>query len=208
MKYKLCRKWYELSVTSQVPPDGFALNGKLIGSPPSKGRHMGYAIMDEGSVIDCYKSFNPLVVVIPIFVLLAVIVGSILLILMNQEKDIAVGGTVLRQNIDENIIVYNGLMSYADGKVDIMFQNGNYPTTVSISGEGITPTQAVLEPGAIMIELPVNIETDRDVIEGVLRFETTTSTAEYPVLIEIPDNMNTTAGLAGYFEKEGLVYGD
>ncbi len=205
--YKLCGTKYDVMPTSAVPPDGYALNGYLVSTIPSKGKKVGYVELDDGSIVECYKWTNPLFIVLPIVAVILIVVICIAVILLSQKKDIVIGGTVIRESMDDTIIVYNGLMAYSGGAVDIMFENGKYPTTVTLSGDGITTTQATLQPGEVLTTLPVEIDTEMDVIEAVLSFETETSLASYPVLIEIPDNMNGTAGISNYFEKEGIIDG-
>ncbi len=204
--YKLCGRKYETFQTVTSPPDGWALNGKLCDSPPVKGEFIGYVTMDEGSVISCWKYTSKLPIILAVVLALALLSAVTAFVLLSQKKDIAVGGTVLRQSMDDTIIVYNGLMTYSNGSVDLLFQNGDYQTTVTLSGDGIETTQATLEPGTSMATMPVQINTEKDVIEAVLKFETETSLASYPVLIEVEANMNGTAGVASYFEKEGIVY--
>lgn len=204
-KYKLDGVHYELDSSSVEAADGFALNGKMCGEKPTKGKCVGYVRMDEGSCIECYKSFNPLKIVIPLLLLLISVGATITFLLLNQEQDIAIGGTMLRTSVDENIVVFNGLMTYKDNQIDLRFTNGEYETKITVKGDGITTTETTLPPGESMYYMPITIDTNENVVSAIVTFDTATSTAEFPVLIEVTDNMNGSSGVSTYFAEEVLI---
>lgn len=208
--FKLYGTNYELSPTSSVPADCYGYKGAMVDDVPKGAKMVGYITTKDSSVVECYKKFNKLIVVIPI-VLVALIVGAIVLYYMKfQKKDVEIfNGLLVKTGDDTNVVSYNGFMSVFNGSVDITFTNGDTPATIYLVGEGITCEPVTLEPGETLDELPITYDTDEGLVQVELVIKTETSETKQNVLIEVPENNTPNSpdkGLDGFWRGEA-VYG-
>lgn len=196
---------YELSDEPAVA-DTYALNGSLIDTPPRKAKLVGYAHLEDGSCVECYKKTSPLIFIVPMAIVLTILVGVILYILFGKGQNIAIGDAVLKINSGNSTIVFNGIPSYSDGAVDLRFVNGNEPMTITIEGDGIECTPVTLEPKQELYDFPLQITSDADIVVATLKCTTDTSEASYEIILEVPENMNDyTEGISGYFNGEVII---
>lgn len=186
--------------------DSYALNGNLIDSPPHKAKLLGYAYLEDGSCVECYKKSNPLPFIVPLCIVLVALVGIVLYILFGKGQNIAIGEAILKINSGDSTIVFNGIPSYSNGSIDLRFVNGNEPMTVTIEGEGIECSPITLTPQQELYDFPLTIVSDDDVIVATLKCTTDTSEASYEIILEVPENMNDyTDGISGYFNGEVII---
>jgi hypothetical protein len=206
--FKIYGEPYELFDTASEVVDAYAVKGEVVDEIP-KGKFVGYVTMEDGSLIGCYKRFNPLVIIIPIL-LVAVIGGAVLFYLINmQDKDVSIGGFTIKQGTDNNVISYNGFMAIRDGTLSVDFTNGDYPCTIQVVADGISCDPISVAANEYVATVPATFTTDAGLVQAKIIITTGTSTDEEDVVIEIPDN-NTPdspdSGLEGYWKGE-YVYG-
>ena len=197
---------YPLEETTSVPCDSYGFKNQLTDDLP-RGKMVGYVHMEDGSVIECYKKFNIMIILLPI--LLVLLVGAVIFCYLwfFQPKDVELPGDIVKVGTDNNIVKYNGYMAVKDGSLSIKFTNGDYPCTVQVVGEGLESKPTTLEPGQYLESVPAQFTTEYGVIEANIIITTDTSKQEFPVVVEVPDNLNgndNREGLEGYFEGEEI----
>jgi len=199
---------YQLEPSSSVPPDAYGYKGTIVDSVP-KGKSVGFIKMRDGSIIECFKSFNLAFIFVPVIIVLFT-AGSIFTYLRYfQSKDATVGDLIIKQGNDNNIVSYNGFMGIHDNTVSVQFQNGDYPCTIELKGDGITCSPITLEPGEFIATLPIEYTTDKGIVYAELHITTDTSSSVQNVVIEIPNNNTPDSpdtGLEGYWKGE-YIYG-
>ena len=205
--FKIYGEAYPLEATTNVAPDAFGYKGDLVDDKP-KGKRIGYVKMRDGSVIECYKKFNIAGVLIPIIILALVGIGLFVYLYFGQPKDISISGLPIKIGEDNNIVQYNGFMAVTDNSVDINFQNGSYPCTIQLFGEGIECNSISVGADEFVTSIPVTFTTTDGVVNATLTIITDTSTTSNSVVIEIPDNNtdDSAEGLDGAWEGE-YIYG-
>lgn len=199
---------YKLSETTNTPCDSYGFRNQLQDELP-KGKLVGYVRMEDGSVIECYKKFNMAIILVPL--LLLVLAGGCFVgyLYYFQPKDFALPGDIVKTGEDNNIVSYNGYMAVHNGNLTIQFTNGDYPCTVQVKGEGLESKPINLQPGEYLDVAPAQFNTEYGVIEATIVITTETSKQEFPVVVEVPDNLNPNdniEGLEGYFKGED-IYG-
>lgn len=206
--YKIYDAVYPIEDTSAEAPDAYALKGALLDEKPN-GKKVGYVTMRDGSVIECYTKFNPLVVAIPILIVVLIIAAVLIYLVFFQPKDVSVGGTIIKQGVDNNVVTYNGFMAIESDSISVDFTNGEYACTIQVIGDGIDCAPVTVQPGEYVASIPATFCTEKGLVQAKLKIETDTSSTEQDVVVEIPDN-NTPdspdAGLEGYWKGE-YVYG-
>lgn len=186
--------------------DSYALNGNLIDSPPRRAKLVGYAYLEDGSCVECYKKTNPVIFIAPIVIVLLAIIGIILYILFGKGQNVAIGDAILKINKGNSTIVFNGIPSYSNGSIDLRFVNGKEPMTITIEGDGIESTPVTLEPQQELYDFPLTIISEDDIIVATLKCTTDTSESSYEIILEVPENMNDyTEGISGYFNGEVII---
>lgn len=206
--YKLYGTKYELSPTSDQAPDAYAVKGDLVYEVP-KGKMLGYITMEDDSVIECYKQFNPMTVIIPLIILLVGGIAVFAYFRFLQPKDAAVGDFVIKQSDDTNVVSYNGFMAISDGNLSVNFTNGDYVCTITVEGEGISCNSYTVQPGEFVASIPATFTTEDGLVMAKIVMQTETSTVEQDVVVEIPENNTPNSpdsGLEGYWKGE-YVYG-
>lgn len=209
--YKIDGEPYQLKAHCKDAPDAYSRRGKLLDDVP-KGKCIGYVIMDDGSVIECYKSFNWLIVIIPILLLLLAVAGFLVYVFFMQDKDFTIPGSevVIKEGEDQNIITYNGFTSADPDKgLDINFQNGSEECKITITGEGIEDVEYLAAPYSFTEFIPLNYTTDEGLVVATMTLTTATSTVTNEIAIEIPENYTPDSvkeSLDGYWEGEH-IYG-
>lgn len=206
--YKLYGDTYELDDTPQSQPDGYALKGELLDERPAKGKLLGYIAMDDGSVIECYKAFNPVPIVLVIILLVAIVAGVIVYFMLQPKDVVTDSGTTVKQGMDNNVVSYNGFMALRDDALQIDFQNGDYAADITISGEGVEAATYHIEPNQFVATIPATCTTDAGVVNAKVTITTATSTSTFDVVIEIPANNtpDSPTGLEGNWKGEH-IYG-
>ncbi len=208
--YKIDGDSYELLDRVKEAPDAYSKRGKLLDDPP-KGKCIGYVIMEDGSCIKCFKSFNPLIIIIPLLILLLGAGAFLLYVFVLQPKDFVIPGSevTLKEGEDQTIIRYNGFTSVTDGNLDLNFQNGAEECTITITGDGIEDVEYVCAPNTTTEFIPVTVNTDKGLIIATMTLTTATSTTTQEIAIEVPENYtpNSNDGsLDGYWKGE-YIYG-
>lgn len=207
--YKIDGEAYELLTNVAEAPDAYSKKGKLLDDEP-KGKCLGYVCMDDGSIIKCFKSFNPLIVIIPV-VAIMVAVGSFLIYVNMQPKDFTIPGSEIfvKQGDDQTVIKYNGFTSAKDGSLDLNFENGAEECTIKISGEGIEDIETVVAPYSKCEFVPITVTTDEGLVVATMTLTTASSTVTNEIAIEIPENYtpnSANGSLDGYWNGE-YIYG-
>ena len=206
--FKIYGVAYDLEPTSAVAPDAYAVKGDLVDDIP-KGKKVGYVTMEDGSVVECYTKFNPMVVIIPAVILVLAFAAFITYLLFFQPKDASIGDMIIKQGSDENVVSYNGFMAIKDDSISVNFTNGDYTCTIRVEGDGISCEPYTVQPGEYVASIPATFTTESGLVQAKLITETETSRSEQDVVVEIPEN-NTAdspeSGLEGYWKGE-YVYG-
>lgn len=209
--YKIYSAVYPLDETTSVAPDAYAIKGELVDDPP-KGKKVGYVTMRDGSIIECYTKFNPLVVIIPLAIIAIAAASLFVYFYFFQPKDVVVGeddSFIIKQGTDNNVVTYNGFMALRNGSLSVDFTNGDYPCTISVSGNSIDCDPVTVQPGEHVDSIPATYNTESGVVNATLTITTDTSTTDENVVIEIPDNNTEDSddtGLEGYWKGE-YIYG-
>lgn len=205
--YRIYGESYELKDSCPEPVDAFAIKGELCDEDPG-GKQLGFITMEDGSIIDCRSKFNPVPLIVIAITLLLITVCAFIFLTKINKKSIDVGGVHITGRQENNIIQYNGFMAMRDGSVNIDFTNGDYPATISLSGEGIQSESISVEPNGYVGSLKVTTSTDAGVINAQLTITTETSQQTTDVIVEIPENNtpNSSQGLEGYWKGE-FIYG-
>lgn len=207
--YKIDGEAYELLDNVAEAPDAYSKRGKILDDEP-KGKCIGYVCMDDGSVIKCYKSFNPMIIIAPILVA-SIAVGGFFVFVHMQPKDFTIPGSevLVKQGDDQTIIKYNGFTSVTDGSLDINFENGAEECKIQISGDGIEDIETMVAPYGKCEFLPIKVTTDEGLVIATMTLTTASSTVTNEIAIEIPENYtpNSASGsLDGYWDGE-YIYG-
>lgn len=208
-RYKIYGESYELMSSVSVAIDGFAYKGTLMDEVP-KGKSVGYVEMNDGSIIECYKSFNPLIIIIPVLLLALCGLGVFLYLMYGQPKDVVnTSGAPIKTGTDNNVVSYNGFAAVRGDQLEIDFQNGDYAATIQISGEGINSQIITVAPGEYVETVPVTLTADDGVISAFITVSTETSTMTNEIVVEAPANNTTDSpdvGLEGNWKGE-YIYG-
>lgn len=210
-KYKIDGEVYELQENVGEAPDAYSKKGKLLDDAP-KGKFIGFVIMDDGSVIECYKSFNWLIAIIPLLLIILGVAGFLVYVFFFQDKDYTIPGSevVIKEGEDQNIITYNGFTSISpDNGLDLNFQNGSEECKITITGEGIEDVEYMAAPYSFTEFIPIKYTTDEGLVVATMTLTTATSTVTNEIAIEIPENYtpdSVTESLDGYWEGE-YIYG-
>lgn len=201
---------YELSPTSSEPPEAYGFRNSIVDDQP-KGKRVGYVTMEDGSVIECYTKFNPLIIIIPILVIVlcAGAVGAYLW--FGQPKDV-VGpdGEPLKEGEDNNVVMYNGFTSIKDGQLNIDFTNGSQQATIHIEGDGISVEDVVVEPDQYIASVPATFTSEEGIVQATMTVSTDTSSNELELVVEIPENNlpdSYPEGMDSYWKGE-FIYGE
>jgi len=207
-KYKIYGSAYGLTDEAPDAIDSYAVGGELVDDEPT-GTLLGYAEMEDGSIVACYKK-KSMLMFLPLGLLLIAVAGALVyfLILPMFEKEVAVGGTMLQTDVGTNIVTFNGIMSVSDGTVDVRFVNGNKPATIQIKGDGVVSDTVSVEAGDSVDNIPITVTTDRSVVEVTITVNSDGTNSTFNALVEVPDNNNDydpESGLNSYFEKEVVV---
>ena len=206
--FKIFGDKYPLSPTSSKAPDAYAIKGKLVDEQP-KGKLKGFTTMEDGSVIACYKRFNPMVIILPLLLICGLAAGGYYYLTQEQPKDVVVAGITIKEGVDNNVVKYNGFTVIRDGVVYIYFTNGDYPCKIQIVGEGIDCAVYDCQPAEYVECLPVTYTTAEALLNAKLVITTETSTQENDIVIEIPENNTANSpseGMEGYWQGE-YIYG-
>lgn len=187
--FKIYGTKYPLEQTTSAPADCYGYKGELVDDLP-KGKMVGYVAMEDESIIECYKKFNPLVIILPILLVLVLAGLGLVYLLYFQPKDVVLSSTFIKLGVDNNVVTYNGYIPCQDNLLYVDFQNGAYPATISVQGDGIEAASYSIEPDIYVETIPATFTTDEGVVEATLTIKTETSTATFPVVVEIPDNLN------------------
>ncbi len=207
--FKIYGQRYQLSETSAEAPDAYGFRGVLTEEVPP-GKKVGYVLMPDDSIIECYKKFNPLIIIIPILLVILIAVAIVAYLVFLQPKDaVGPGGFSIKRGVDKDIVSYNGFMSIVEGELSIDFQNGSIPATVSVEADGVEVDSFQVEPEEFVSSVPATFTSTNGVVKAKVIITTDTSTTENDVIIEIPENNTGNSpdtGLDGYWEGE-YIYG-
>lgn len=209
-RFKIYGTSYEIddSLMGHVP-DAYGYKDDLVYEEPP-GKCVGFVQMEDGSVISCYKTFNPLVIIIPVAITFVIIIALLVYLIFLQPKDVVINGAPVKIGDDVNSVSYNGFMALRDGNITVDFQNGNQACTIQIIGDGIDSEVVNVDAGVYVATVPATFITDAGVINGKIVITTDTSQTENEVVIEIPENNtpnSTEASMEGYWDGE-YIYGN
>ena len=207
--YKIYGATYPLDVNASEAPDAYAVKGQLFDEPP-RGKKVGYVRMRDGSLIECYKTFNPLPLICVVAVVAIVAVVAVVLI-NKSSKDVVnpIDGTPIKVGDDTNVVTYNGFMAIRDGNLSVDFTNGNEACTIQVVGDGIECAPVTVAPLEYVASVPATFTTDRGLVQAEIVIKTETSESSQAVVIEIPENDTDNSpedGLEGYWKGE-YIYG-
>ena len=206
--FKIYGEKYVLKEHTKEPCITYAFRNQLTDDKP-KGKVVGYVVMDDGSVVECYKKFNPLVIIIPLLLIFLGAGGFFAYLFFMQPKDIEILGNRIQLQEDNLVVTYNGFPSVRSNEISVQFQNGSYPAKIKVEGEGIETTVINVEPDAYVDTIPCKFTTTNGVVEAKFTIVTETSEQSFPIVVEIPDNLNpneTESGLEGFWKGE-TIYG-
>ena len=208
-RYKIYGDSYELMESVSVAIDGFAYKGELLDEVP-KGKNVGYVEMADGSIIECYKSFNPMVIILPVLLVALAGLGVFLYFIYGQPKDVvSTSGAEIKTGTDNNVVSYNGFSAVRENNLEIDFQNGDYPATIQISGEGINSQVITVAPGEYLETIPVTFEATEGLVNAYITINTETSSMINEIVVEAPVNNTEDSpeqGLEGNWRGE-YIYG-
>lgn len=206
--FKIYGEPYTLQDTVDVAIDGYAYKGQVTDEMP-RGKSVGYVQMSDGSVVECYKSFNPLVIVAPVLAASVVGAGVFMFLMYGQPKDVvSTSGAEIKTGVDKNVVSYNGFSAIRDNSLLIDFQNGDYEATIQISGEGVDTEVITVAPGEYVPSVPVTFTTKDGLVDASITISTATSSISNEIVVEIPENTtpNSNLGLEGNWRGE-YIYG-
>lgn len=215
MQYKIYGDSYRLREAPGGKIDSYAVKNKLVDIPPN-GKCLGYVTMEDGSVIECYKAKPIALILCLIVAILASCGGVASYFLFFQPKDVVltpgvgddVTPIVVKQGEDNNVVKYNGFTSVSEDSVNLNFQNGDYPCSITISGEGIESETIQLQPGEFVDKVKVTYTTTEGLVPATLTIQTGTSTSTQAIVIEVPDNTtpNSPDGVLDDYWKGEFIY--
>lgn len=208
--FKIYGVSYTLEPTASAAPDEFAYKNEFVDDIPKGAKLAGFVTLTDGSIVQCYTKFNILVILIPLFIILACLGGGLFYLLNKQPKDVEIAGITIKEGVDNNIVQYNGFAALRNGAIAINFTNGDYPCTIQVVGEGITCQPMSVEPAQFVESIPVTYDTAEALVNAKLVIKTATSSQENEIVVEIPENNTAnspTEGLEGYWQGE-YIYGD
>lgn len=212
-KYKIYGNSYELQESVSEAPDCYAVKGELLDDLP-KGKFVGFVVMEDGSIVECYKKFNPLPIIILSIIAVLSVAAVLVYFLYLQPKDISIPfidkEDPVRVGTDNNFVEFDGFMEItSDNNLILNFTNGSEACTIKVYGEGVESSSITVEPYATVESIPVTFSAKDGVVATFIEITTPTSTNTYECVTEIPQN-NTTGsadeGLAGYWKGE-YIYG-
>lgn len=206
--FKIYDEQYELYAQTSEVVSGYGFRNEIVDEPPG-GKFVGYVTLEDGSIIQCFKKFNPLPIIIIVILFVAICGAGAYYIFKVQPKDVVVNDNDVKTGTDHDVITYNGFMSLTESAVDIALENGSEQATVTIVGDGVKSDPATVEPHGTLDVLHVTYDTDAAVVNATIKVTTATSTYEQPVTIEIPENdtmYSPDSGLDNYWRGE-TIYG-
>lgn len=207
-QYKIYGMPYDIYESTDEGIDSYAVKGELVDDEPN-GKFLGYVKMEDGSIVACYKK-KSLLLPISLILLLVLGIGAVVyfFVLPMFEKEVAIGGTMLKTDVGTNVVTFNGIMSASSGQMDVRFVNGNEPATVQVTGDGVSTETISIEPGDSLEYIPVEVTTTDSVVEVTVNVTSNGTLSTFNALVEIPGNntdYDPTEGLNSYFEKEMVV---
>lgn len=208
--FKLYGNKYPLEVTSTEPISGYGYKGEVVDEVPP-GKRVGFVTFDDGSIIECYKKFNPAFVIVPSMAVLLAGGGVFAYLMFGQPKDVVgTNDEPIKKGTDNNVVMYNGFTSISDGQLDIDFTNGSQPATVEVIADGVVVDKFEVQPDEYIASVPATFDTTKGAINAKLRVTTATSENEVDMVIEIPENNTPDSypeGLDSYWKGE-FIYGE
>lgn len=207
--YKIYGNKYAVEDTASEVPDAYAVKGQIVDEQP-RGKKIGYVTMRDGSLIECYKTPNYILIFSILFAIIA-IVGAALFFIMHQSKDVVnpIDNTPIKIGNDTDVVTYNGFMSLESGSLSVDFTNGEQPCTIQVVGDGIKSEPITVNSYEYVASVPATFETDKGLVQATIIIKTETSESSQDIVIEIPDNNTDNspdAGLEGYWKGE-FIYG-
>lgn len=206
--FKIYGEKYKLKDHTKEPCITYAFKNQLTDDKP-KGKMVGYVVMEDGSVVECYKRFNIWIILIPLLLLILGAGALFAYLFYFQPKDIVILGNRIQLQEDNLIVTYNGFPSVRSNEISVQFQNGSYPAKIKVEGEGIETSVINVEPDAFVNTIPCKFTTEEGVVEATFTIVTETSEQSFPIVVEIPENLNANdaeSGLEGFWKGE-TVYG-
>ena len=189
--FKVYGKKYSLNPTANTAIDGYAHKGVVKENLP-KGKSVGYVTLDDGSIVECFKSFNP----IPLICLTLLVTTSIacygVYLFSMQPKDLVNNsGYEIKTGVDNNVVMYNGFVAIREDALELDFQNGDLPVTVTVKGNGVVTETFPVAAGEYIETVPVTFTTDEEYVDAEITISTETSTVTNTVVVEIPSNQSS-----------------
>lgn len=208
--FKLYGQKYKLEPTSTEPAIGFGFRNEIVYEVP-KGKRVGYVQTEDGSIIECYKKFNPAIVICPTLCVILAGGGVFAYLMFGQPKDVVgLNDESIKEGTDNNVVMYNGFTAINDGQLDIDFTNGSQEATLEIIADGVTVNKITAAPDEYIAAVPATFDTGKGVVNAQLKITTATSENTLDMVIEIPENNTPDSypeGLDSYWKGE-FVYGE
>lgn len=206
--YSIYGTKYELSPVTDEPVDAYAYKGELVDDEPENGKVVGVVLTEDGSLVQCYVGGSKIPLLASLFIgCLIVTIGAYFLFFRHTD-DITIGGTFLQPSVNKDVVTFNGIMSANNGVCSIDFVNGEYEATVEIIGDEVYSEPITLQPGEVLQDIPVFMDTEESVTEVRIRISSEGDVAEFEALVEIPANANPyehSNTLEGYFQGEVIL---
>lgn len=203
--FKLYGTKYPMNSTTGRPADAFGYKNEILDDPPDKGKLVGYVTMEDGSIIECWQKFNVLFIILPLLIILCGLAGFVYWLFFIQKKDVKFMGDIVEVSHDTNVVTYSGFPSARNGELRIQFQNGEVPAKIIVSGDGISTTVTDVEAGAFVDSIPVTVDSSEALIEAQISVKTASSEQSFPIVVEVPENLNGNDSLEG---MEGFWFGE
>lgn len=188
-------------------PDMYYYDKELHEEPLDTKQPKLFCMMEDDTLVGVYTNHTIYIIIAIIAVVTALIVGGIYLYnYLNKPQPL--GGTMIKTDTFSNDVVMFNAMPQCNGKeIDIRFTNGKTPATISIKGDEIITQTVTVEAGGTLATIPAKVKDGVTATEAVLSVAADGVTQDYPILIEVPANLNRNGG-GLFISEEDLITAD
>lgn len=190
---KIYGKTYKVHPSCRKEPNLYWHDNELTDEPLDREPD-GYIKMDDGNIVGVYGKKNLIIPIVAVCCVALIGVGGYSIVSQMTRPKALTGTLVKVAQPGNNEINFNTFLQCDGEKADIRFTNGQESIRVSITGDGIESKPTVLEPGATLATIPMRYSTKESAVEATLTVEQGGATYNYPVVIEIPNNMSAAGG--------------
>lgn len=190
---KIYGKTYTVHKQCKREPTLFWHDGNLTDEPLNR-KPDGYIKMEDNSIVGVYGKKNMFVAIAAAVLLIAVGSGGYL-VYTNISRPTTLSGTYVKvSQPGNNEINFNTFVQCDGDKADIRFTNGQSKVQISVTGEGIESKSVVVNEGESMATIPMRYTTKEAAVEAQLTVKQDGTTYNYPIIVEIPNNMTNAGG--------------